>query len=159
MTTITVIKLDPSGKETWRYSGDLIMRSEDRLVIEAFFDRDDMLFNGMWLRKGDRFIETYFTNRWYNIFEIYENGAQSPKGWYCNVATPVEIDGNIISYKDLALDLLVFPNGRQLVLDEDEFEVLDLSPKMASKAKLALGELQALFGSWPKSGFVEQLGS
>ena len=29
-----------------------------------------------------------------------------------------------IRYVDLALDLLVFPDGRQLVLDEDEFEAL-----------------------------------
>jgi uncharacterized protein len=149
MTTITVIKQDPSGKETWHYNGELIQRHADRWVIEAFFDREDMFFNGLWLRKGDRFIETYFTERWYNIFEIYANGIETPKGWYCNVATPIEIHGDTIAYKDLALDLMVFPDGRQLVLDEDEFEALDLSAELTSKAELALLELRELFKSHP----------
>ncbi len=38
------------------------------------------------------------------------------------------LDGDCLSYVDLALDLLVFPDGRQFVLDEDEFLKLDLSP-------------------------------
>jgi uncharacterized protein len=149
MTIVTVIKQDSSGKETWRYNGELIQRRADRLVIEAYFDREDMFFHGLWLRKGDRFIETYFTERWYNIFEIYTDGKDAPKGWYCNVATPMKIIDDTIAYRDLALDLLVFPDGRQLVLDEDEFEALDLSSELASKAKLALLELQELFKSHP----------
>jgi predicted RNA-binding protein associated with RNAse of E/G family len=50
-----------------------------------------------------------------------------------------------ISYVDLALDLLVFPDGRQLVLDEDEFAALDLNASTITSAHAALEELKVIF--------------
>ena len=144
---ITVIKQNVSGEETWRYQGAIIDQTAEKIVIEAFFDREDSEFHGIWLRMGDRFVETYFSERWYNIFEIFDVHDKLPKGWYCNIATPAVLDGDKISYRDLALDLLVYPNGRQLVLDEDEFEALALPEKMVNQAKKSLAELQALFDS------------
>jgi protein associated with RNAse G/E len=140
-TTVTIIKRDPSGAETWRYSGKVVKRANKQVTIEAYFDREDMLFHGMWLCKDDRFIETYFEDRWYNIFEIHDRTDDSLKGWYCNISTPAVIEDHAISYKDLALDLLVFPDGEQLILDEDEFQELDISPQMRDSAQAALEDL------------------
>jgi len=50
-----------------------------------------------------------------------------------------------ISYVDLALDLLVYPDGRQLVLDQDEFEALDLDLEDHKQSLKALAELKTLF--------------
>lgn len=97
------------------------------------------------LSAGDRFVETYYTNRWYNMFEIHAREDDHLRGWYCNISHPAEIDGNTLSYIDLALDLLVFPDGRQVVLDEDEFADLEISPKIRGQARQALTELQAMF--------------
>jgi protein associated with RNAse G/E len=142
---VIVIKQNPEGQETWRYSGTVLSRQDDHLIIEAFFDRGDMEFHGLWLCKGDRFVETYYFNRWYNVFEIRDRVDDSLKGWYCNVSSPaIEKDGQII-YQDYALDLLVFPDGRQIVLDEDEFAALDLSPMEQKKSLDALAELQNYF--------------
>lgn len=143
--SITIIKQDPSGVETWRYRGEIIRQSADKIIVEAFFDREDIHFHGIWLRKGDRFVETYFLERWYNIFEIFDVQDKSHKGWYCNIATPAVLAGDEISYKDLALDLIVFPDGRQLVLDEDEFKALNLPAEVATQSKDALIELQQRF--------------
>ena len=143
--SITIVKQDPAGGELWRYTGKVIERLDKQITIEACFDRDDMLFHGMWLCKGDRFVETYYSERWYNIFEIHDRGDDHLKGWYCNITTPAVIDGQCISYKDLALDLLVFPNGRQLVLDEDEFIHLEISIELQRKARAALDELGEFF--------------
>ncbi|MBC8505070.1 MAG: DUF402 domain-containing protein [Anaerolineales bacterium] len=142
---ISVIKQDLDGNETWRYSGEVIDSQEGQITIEAFFDREDMLYHGMWLCKGDRFVETYFTDRWYNIFEIHDREDDRLKGWYCNIATPAVIDEQQISYKDLALDLLVLNNGKQIVLDEDEFIELDLAPQIRHQALRGMQELQNLF--------------
>ena len=92
MGTITVIKRNDRGQETWRYQGHLLEQADGRLVLEAFFDKEDMWFQGMLLGKGDRFIETYFTDRWYNIFEIHARDDDSLRGWYCNISRPVEIE-------------------------------------------------------------------
>lgn len=145
MTTITVIKLDIEGRETWRYSGELIERTADSIVLQAYFDRQDMELDGMLLGKGDRFLETYYTNRWYNEFEVHAREDDRLRGWYCNITRPAEIDGDVLSYVDLALDLLVFPDGRQQVLDEDEFMELDISPETRARARSALEDLRARF--------------
>ena len=142
---ITVVKLDPSGKETWRYQGRIIHQQESRIVLEAYFDREDRLFHGMPLCKGDRFVETYFTDRWYNIYEIHSRADDSLRGWYCNVSLPARLEGDKLFFTDLALDLLVFPDGRQIILDEDEFYSLDLTPQVREQALSALREMQAAF--------------
>lgn len=142
---VFIIKQNLAGEETWRYQGEIIERASDHLVLEAFFDREDMEFHGMPLYKGDRFVETYYFGRWYNIFEIHDRDDDHLKGWYCNISTPaVETSGQVV-YKDLALDLLVFPDGRQIVLDEDEFEALNLPPREQKMALTALAELQRYF--------------
>ena len=145
MTTITVLKLDYKGQLTWRYQGKLLERSLHQIVLEAFFDRDDVRVDEMVLRSGDRFIETYFDDRWYNIFEVRDQAEDRFKGWYCNIGCPAEFHGRTVSYRDLALDLLVLPDGRQTVLDEDEFTSLPLSPQVHDHARNALMELQAMF--------------
>jgi uncharacterized protein len=143
--TVNVVKLDAQGRETWRYQGTLLEQQPGRLVLEAFFDRPDREFFGIWLRKGDRFIETYFTDRWYNIFEIHAVEDDRLRGWYCNIATPVQVDGDTLSYIDLALDLLVYPDRRQLILDEDEFTNLEISDQQRQQALTALQDLQSYF--------------
>ena len=145
MSHITVIKLDINGEETWRYQGKILHQDGNKLVLEAFFDREDSIFHGMPLYKGDRFVETYYLDRWYNVFEIHARDDDRLRGWYCNIGQPAILEGSVLSYVDLALDLLVFPDGRQLVLDEKEFNQLPLSPEIRAKARQALTELQKSF--------------
>jgi uncharacterized protein len=146
-TEITVIKRNYLGQETWRYTGKVIRRLPDAVVIEAFFNRADMAFHGIVLREGDRFVEQFFSNRWYNIFAVHDRDDNQLKCWYCNIGKPAVIHETELSYIDLALDLLVFPDGTQLVLDEDEFIALNLSEEERLQAGLALKQLQALFSS------------
>ena len=98
------------------------------------------------LKQNDRFVETFYTNRWYNIFEIHDRDDDSLKGWYCNVGYPAIWDApDVISYVDLALDLWVTPVGVQTVLDEDEFGALELDELTRTRALNALAELRTIF--------------
>lgn len=145
MSSITVLKLNLDGQETWRYTGRVLEQHADRIVLEAHFNRDDLPFHGILLKCGDRFVETFYTDRWYNVFEIHDRDDDHLKGWYCNISHPAVIADGSLSYIDLALDLLVYPDGHQLVLDEDEFAELELSAEARQHARLALEELQASF--------------
>jgi hypothetical protein len=149
---ITVSKRNLSGEVTWQYSGRTLKRGPDFILIEAFFDQADALFHGVLLKRGDRFLETYYTNRWYNIFEIYDRDTGQLKLWYCNIGYPAVIDEHTVSYRDLALDLLVYPDGRQLILDEEEFTALPLNEATRTQAMEALKELQNLFCERFQSG-------
>ena len=136
MTEITVIKLNLKGQETWRYEGQVLERTPTSLVLHALFNAPDRPFMGTSLKRGDRFVEVYFTDRWYNVFEIHDRADGRLKAWYCNVGRPAVIQDGEVSYEDLALDLLVYPDGRQLVLDEDEFAALPLSEEDRQKCRL-----------------------
>jgi len=101
---------------------------------------------GTFIKHGDRFVEVYYTDRWYNIFEIYDRDDGRRKGWYCNIGRPAVMETeDVISYVDLVLDLWIAPDGTQTVLDEDEFAALDLDAETRSRAWAALEELQTLF--------------
>jgi uncharacterized protein len=145
MSPINVIKRNLDGQEIWRYTGKVLEQKDNYILLEATFNREDTPFHGIVLKKGDRFVETFFSDRWYNIFEIYDREDKCLKGWYCNIGYPAEMDDQQVSYIDLALDLLVYPDGCQLVLDEDEFMDLPLTVEVRQHALHALEDLQREF--------------
>lgn len=144
---IRIQKKNPAGEVTYEYEGVLLSRDEKSITLEAFFDREDMPFQDVIFKKGDRFLEFYYFDRWYNIFEIYDRDNDKLKGWYCNVGMPVVMEGDAVSYIDLALDLWVSTNGDQVVLDDDEFKDLEMSDDMRIGALNGLKELRSLFAT------------
>ena len=60
----------------------------------------------------------YFKNNWYNVVAQLKN-----KGifYYCNIASPVIIEGNTIKFIDYDLDLRIFPDKSYKILDRQEF--------------------------------------
>ena len=142
---IRVQKKNLAGEVTYEYEGKLLQRDERSLVLVALFDRADLPFLDVVFRTGDRFVEYYYTDRWYNIFEVHDRDDGTLKGWYCNVGKPAVFEDGIVSYVDLALDLWVSASGKQTVLDEDEFEALELEEELRTGARQGLEELKQLF--------------
>ncbi|HSL29894.1 MAG TPA: DUF402 domain-containing protein [Anaerolineales bacterium] len=142
---IKVQKKNPAGEVTYEYEGTLLTRDEHSIVLEAFFDRADLAFMGVVFKTGDRFIETYYTDRWYNIFAIHDRDNKELKGWYCNIGMPAVLEDDVIFYVDLALDLWVSMDGTQTILDEEEFEALPLSEETKARALKGLQDLKDVF--------------
>jgi len=149
MPAIIVIKRDMEGDETWRYAGQILERGENFVRLEARFNREqDYPFQDTVLRVNDRFVETFYTDRWYNIFEIHDRDDDRIKGWYCNVGRPAVWEAaDTISYVDLALDLWVSAAGWKEFLDWDEYARLRLDAATRARVREALYELAAMFES------------
>jgi protein associated with RNAse G/E len=142
---IKVQKKNLSGKVTYEYEGVLLNRDEHSITLEALFDRADLPFMDVVFKTGDRFVEYYYNDHWYNIFVIHDREDGNIKGWYCNVCKPAVFEDAIVSYVDLALDLWISVDGKQTILDEDEFEALDLNNELRNSALKGLEELKSLF--------------
>jgi hypothetical protein len=142
MPTLTIIKKNVYGQETWRYQGKMVAHTSEGVVLEALFDRADMSLQGLPLRRGDRFVETYYFNRWYNIYAIYSRSDGSLSGWYCNI-TPCRAGWQLF-YEALALADLS-PGWETGGTDDDEFTALPLSPDERQTARRAMAELQSRF--------------
>ena len=145
MPVMKILKKNLAGDVTWQYDSEVLHRDETSITVEAFFNRDDLPFQEIVLKRNDRFVETFFTDKWYNIFEIYDRDDGKLKGWYCNITKPAVIEDGSVSYVDLALDLWVSADGRQTVLDEDELEELRLDDGVKKKVYAGLNELRVLF--------------
>jgi uncharacterized protein len=141
------MKRNLAGEVIWQYEGSILKREPDLVVLEASFNRDDMPFMGVILKRGDRFVETFYSDRWYNVFEIYDRDDGKFKGWYCNIGYPAVIEKTTVSYIDLALDLWVAVDGAQTVLDEDEFLGLSMDVITRVQAVSALEELKQEFAN------------
>jgi hypothetical protein len=136
---ISVFKLNLAGEETWRYAAKVLQVSDHAILLVAGFNRPERMFHGILLGQGDPFVEIYMNDRWYN-----------------NISLPAEFGDDSISYVDLALDLLVYPDGQMLVLDEDEFAELNLDETQQERARRALNELKGWFDQ-PVSLRLEKL--
>jgi predicted RNA-binding protein associated with RNAse of E/G family len=140
-----VVKQNHRGEEMLRYGGELRTHIGGEIVIEARFAMQRPTIHGIAMKMGDLFIESYYADRWYNIYEARDVDTDAIKFWYCNVSYPAELKGELLYFRDLALDLFVYPDGRQEVLDEDEFAALDLSPEDRAGALEGLRQLQVHF--------------
>jgi protein associated with RNAse G/E len=117
---ITIIKLDPTGTEKIRYQGKVLLRLVNEIVVEAVWTLPDRGLGYTRFETGDRFVEYFYSNRWFNIFAIASKEGVH-KGWYCNIAEPARISTDTITQVDLYLDVWINPAGEILVLDEEEF--------------------------------------
>ncbi len=138
-----VRKLDYQERETWRWTGQLVERRENRLVVDAIFNARPRDLGYMKLESSDLFHEFYYSDRWFNIFQVFEADGVL-KGWYCNVCKPARFSDAEISFVDMVLDVFVHPDGRTLVLDEEEFaqnRTALYAPEDADHAQAAVAEL------------------
>lgn len=75
-------------------------------------------------RPGDRTVEFFWAHRWWNVIAGYRPDSGALAGYYCNVARAPRwqiAPAPVVAYTDLDLDLIVFPDGRMQLDDEEEF--------------------------------------
>jgi protein associated with RNAse G/E len=86
-------------------------------------------------------------DRWYNVFR-FSDANQTLKSFYCNINLPPRFDGQMLTYIDLDIDVLVDRDGSYRVLDLEDFEEharhYNYPPDMQNEARRALEELIAL---------------
>jgi len=114
-------------------------------MLAARFRMGDITVGGLFMGVGDCFVETYYTDRWYNILAVHSRENGRLRGWYVNIGAPQTIAADVVAYRDLALDLIVLPNGAQNLLDEDEFAALKLLPHERERALFALAQARRRF--------------
>jgi len=155
---VQIIKCNHTGTEVWRYAGHLIHETKLGVSVEARFNRSDLPFHGLVFKQNDRFLELYLHHRWFNIYAIHDRDDDELKGFYCNITHPIRVTYDEIIYDDLALDLLVYPDGTQLILDEDDFNLLPLSKQERENANHGMADLQHLLKNPALFSFMDQLG-
>lgn len=141
MSQVMITKLDHTGQPVLSYAGELVYRDEELVVARCIWTHETFDLGNFPLERGDIFMEFYYFREGFNIFQVYSAPGRL-KGWYCNITAPVEVLAHEIRWLDLALDLLVLPNGQQVIRDVEEFEALQPSPELRAYVATALQKLQ-----------------
>ena len=144
MTAFTVTKRDAQGNDLLSYEGVLVERNETFVCIDATFALADRDLGYISLRRGDRFREWFYSDRWFNIFRVQDIDTLAIKGWYCNITRPPTIEADRVAADDLCLDVFVGTDGRTLLLDEDDFALLDLPQGEVERAWQAVDAIRCL---------------
>ena len=103
-----------------RISGEAIVLDETDEYLVCANNKVKLIENdGRSHRTKEIAILFFYKKEWYNILaQLKKYGLF----YYCNIASPYIIDGNIIKYIDYDLDLRVFPDGSFKVLDFGEYK-------------------------------------
>jgi protein associated with RNAse G/E len=145
-TPVHVRKLKPGGALDYAWDGVVLRCDASGIVLRAEFNVDLVERDFATFRRGDVFIEFYYWNRSYNVFQVSTPDG-TLKGWYANVGLPAELteQPDELQYVDLALDVWAEPGGEFVVLDQDEFdELLAKHPDLAETAERGRAGLLAL---------------
>ncbi|MGI9165842.1 MAG: DUF402 domain-containing protein [Pyrinomonadaceae bacterium] len=145
MITVRACKYD--GSEHRRWPAKVLRQEGTLLVLDAKFDQEiqhDLLGT---IALGTTSIEYYWLDRWYNIFRFAQPSGEL-RSYYCNVNVPPTFDGQVLSYVDLDIDILVEPDFSYRIVDLEDFELnanLYRYPSgIQTGAKRALKELVTL---------------
>lgn len=130
-----------------RFEAELLRRDAASVVVRAPWGRGVVDLGIMRFEPGDTLIESYYADRWYNVFELRAADGHL-KGWYCNVTRPAIIQDDYVESEDLELDLLIGADRRTMRLDdEEEFAERNFErdePVTYCAALAAVEELRAL---------------
>ena len=102
-----------------RISGEAIVLDETDEYLVCANNKVKLIENdGRSHRTKEIAILFFYKKEWYDILaQLKKYGLF----YYCNIASPYIIDGNIIKYIDYDLDLRIFPDGTFKVLDKNEY--------------------------------------
>jgi predicted RNA-binding protein associated with RNAse of E/G family len=106
------------------------------------------------LETGAPIVWFVFPGKWHDIGRFHL-ADRTFTGWYTNLATPVETEGDNWSASDLFLDLWQPAKGDPIWLDEGEFEtaarlgLLDSATVRRIMNERALIDLELRTGRWP----------
>lgn len=115
---VMCFKHDGSIHRIWDKACKLY-EDDEKIVIsnaKTLIREDD---GRMWMAK-DPSLSTYYKHRWFNVIGIIREGGIH---YYCNIASPIIIEDNVIKYIDYDLDLVKTVKGELKVLDEDEYAI------------------------------------
>ena len=142
METVTVTKLNWRGEPVYSWQGEVHAREGGHVVLRAVWRGPGTarVAEGVVFELGDVFYEHYYEGSPYGLWQVLTPDEDALKCWYCNISTPAELREGALTFRDLLLDVLLLPDGRQYGLDRDDLAralAEGLEPALAATAETA----------------------
>lgn len=118
---LSVEHAKPDGR-VYRYRGTIVQFEPGRVILERAFQpggRYDAL--DVPKEQGDWGTAEFRQDVWHTVLSYYARGG-SLKGKIYNINTPPQFFPDLIRYYDLEVDVVVWPDGRVAVVDQELLE-------------------------------------
>ncbi|MGH2404829.1 MAG: DUF402 domain-containing protein [bacterium] len=144
-TDVLEIKRTLDGREHTFHC--TLMRRTPQWLAVRFVTTGPATVGGLALPVGTETIGHFWPDRPYTAYHWFD-GTGRPLGIYLNAAAEVELGPREVRWHDLALDLLVWPDGRVEVLDDDEARGAPAwAQAMIARARAALADRTSAIAS------------
>lgn len=118
--TVNSRKFDGSLRRSWKC--EFVSRDDTKIdLVGKFATRVNHPDLGV-IEAGTISHERFYFNRWHNYF-VFEYPAGTFRNAYFNICMTPKVGEDVIDYVDLELDVVIWPDGRQVSLDLEEFSV------------------------------------
>jgi protein associated with RNAse G/E len=138
-------KYDGRVRKTW--TGGVLSESDELVILVARFEKTVKHNDLGIIEAGTVSFEHFWLDRWYNVFRFHKPDGEM-LAHYVNIAMPAKLEGDVLSYIDLDIDVIQWADGRVEVLDRDDFEENQVKysypPDVIASAERALTEVLAL---------------
>ncbi|MFM9106096.1 MAG: DUF402 domain-containing protein [Chloroflexota bacterium] len=122
---VRIVKVSPEGVEVTEYPATVVASrgAGPWICVEARWTFRRIDVDGLVFEPGDTLLEWFSREHWYNVFAVYSPEGRY-RGAYANVTYPVRHDAAstppTLAWHDLYLDVILLPDGREILRDEDE---------------------------------------
>jgi len=142
------------GKAEVLYIEDLVYEDDTQILTHAHIPPEfrKVWAKDAWIQKGImahgeivcEVRKHHFYNQWFDIIELLDANHRLI-GYYCDVITPLVKQNGEYYLHDLILDLWVFPDGRLVELDWDEYyEAVQAGLMTPEEQKIAVKTLKRM---------------
>ena len=152
---VTIVKLNPAGREVARYSAEWLEEAlpETWICVQATWTMNRVDAGGLVFETGDTLFEYFSTEYWFNAFRVVAPDG-TVRGIYGNVTYPTSVDLQsdevVITWHDLYLDVLRFPDGTVALCDVNELAasgLLESDPNLHGLIRRTADEMMTLAGA------------
>jgi protein associated with RNAse G/E len=106
--------------ENWRVPYDCLTRAHQDHDIQIFVNCQTRIRESdgrEWISRIPG-VSFFMPGKWYNVVALLEEDGIR---YYCNVASPFYQSGNVLTYIDYDLDVILNQRGDIYLVDEDEY--------------------------------------
>ncbi len=141
--TVNSRKFDGTVRRSWIC--ELVSWDDEKIDLVGSFDEAVQHPDLGSIKRGTISYERFYFNRWYNYF-IFKHPDGQLRNYYINICMPPAVSEGVIDYVDLDIDIIIWPDGKFVTLDLDEFEAnatrYDYPESLRTKALETLSEIQ-----------------
>ncbi|MGO4548655.1 DUF402 domain-containing protein [Paenibacillus sp. 2TAB23] len=109
-------------QQNWLVPDELLDDKHKAEAMKVFINRQTPIQESdgkIWISRVPA-VSFFIPKQWFNVVALLEEGGVR---YYCNIASPPYMQGDVLTYIDYDLDVIRTADGERSIVDQDEYEL------------------------------------